>query len=110
MRGVFVKFVENDTIPDFNDPKKMVVKPCVYFLTQIDLGGEKIFKLVRCGASRLVSYFTEIIELDGKMVKVANSALLDKLYDIIFGGKKKNKSNNNLSSVFIIRPLTTIQK
>lgn len=96
MRVIFDKIVEDDTIPDFNDPKKLVEKPCAYFLTQIEVAGLRTFKIVRCGASRLVSAFTAF-----------GGSAKDKVYDITFRGKKKNKSNNFLSSVFSIQPVRT---
>lgn len=85
---VFMKIVEDDSIPDFNDNTKTVSKDCAYFVTK---NGSGDLQVLRCAASRLVSSMASASEGD--------------IFQIAHTGKVKNKSNNFLSSQFRINPV-----
>lgn len=86
-RVIFMRVEEQDRIPDYNDSQNLVEKPCAYFVEQ----GPNGLQIMRCAASRLVS--------SARLMQEGEA------YEITYLGKKKNRSNNNLSARFAIQPL-----
>jgi hypothetical protein len=85
---VFMRIVEDDSIPDFNDNTKTVSKDCAYFVTK---NGSGDLQVLKCAATRLVSAMSSASEGD--------------IFQIAHTGKVKNKTNNYLSSEFRINPV-----
>jgi hypothetical protein len=87
----FVKVVENDVIPDFNDPKETVVKDVAYFFEEVKKDGNAYFRMLKSASSRLVS--------------IAKMMEKGEVYEIKFSGREKNKTNNFLSNKYEVRPV-----
>ena len=87
-RVVFLRVVEGYNIPDYNDQEQTIQKNTAFF---IEVENETA-RILTCAATRLVSYFEEH-DLPGGA------------YDLVYLGKIKNKTNNNLSSNFEIFPV-----
>ena len=88
-RMIFMKIVQNDAIPDFNDPGEYVEKDCAYFIGQSKQG----YQIIKCAAARLVS--------------LCESLTPGGIYDFTYTGRKKNKTNNFESNVFAVNPVMT---
>ena len=88
-RVVFLKIAENFQIPDYNDPEKMVEKDTAVML---EVNGETA-TLIICASTRLVSFFHDFGKVGGA-------------YEVVYAGKVKNKTNNNLSNHFEVYPLS----
>jgi len=87
-RVIFLEIAKDFEIPDYNNMKKTVQKDVVAFL---EVREEKAH-LLTCASTRLVSFFKST----GKKGDA---------YEVVFVGKLKNKTNNNLSNHFEIFPV-----
>ena len=87
-RVVFLRVVEGYNIPDYNDQEQTIQKNTAFFIEVED----ETARILTCAATRLVSYFEE-------------HGLPGGAYDLVYLGKIKNKTNNNLSSHFEIFPV-----
>ena len=88
-RVVFLKIAENFQIPDYNDMEKTVEKDTAVML---EVNGE-VATLLICASTRLVSFFRDFGKEGGA-------------YEVVYVGKMKNKTNNNLSNHFEVYPLS----
>ena len=84
---IFMHVVQEDQIPDFNDPKNLVKRDCAYFIEQTEQG----FQILRNASSRLVS--------------IARHFLEGEVYQITFKGMRPNKTNSNKSNYWAIQPV-----
>lgn len=84
---IFSRVVENDLIPDINEPGEFIEKDCAYFLGM----GKNGYQVIKCAATRLVNA-CKSLEPRG-------------IYHITYIGTKKNKRNAYDSSVFSINPV-----
>ena len=75
-------------IPDFNDPENVVEKDCAYF---VEKQGDSL-QVIRTGSRRLVTASGNFLKGD--------------VYQITFMGKRKNRTNNNLSNFFAIQAVS----
>ena len=87
-RVVFLRVVKGYNIPDYNHQEQTIQKNTAFFIEVED----ETARILTCAATRLVSYFEE-------------HGLPGGAYDLVYLGKIKNKTNNNLSSHFEIFPV-----
>ncbi len=85
---VFMELREGDSIPDFNDPENVVEKDCAYL---VEKQGDSL-QVIRTGSRRLVT--------------ASRNFMIGDVYQITFMGKRKNRTNNNLSNFFAIQAVS----
>lgn len=88
-RVLFLQIAVNFQIPDYNDVEKTVEKDTAVML---EVTGETA-TLITCASTRLVSFFRDFGKEGGA-------------YEVVYTGKMKNKTNNNLSNHFEVYPLS----